>query len=1018
MSRVGDIERITQNRIVKLFQSKELDYKYLGNWEERENNSNIEETLLRKYLQGRGYNETLIAKAIRELKNTALNLSKGLYSANKEVYSMLRYGIKVKEEIGKHAQTVELIDWKNIKNNDFYIAEEVTVKGENTKRPDIVIYVNGIALGIIELKRSTVSTSEGIRQSIGNQRKDFIEHFFPTIQFIMAGNDTEGIKYGTVKTPEKYYLNWKEDLKSENPLYIDVENILDKHILQMCNKERFLEFIHDFIVFDAGIKKLCRPNQYFGVKAAQKHLNRKQGGIIWHTQGSGKSLTMVWLTKWLKEFNPQARILIITDREELDEQIERVFGDVEEKIRRTTSGKDLLEVLNKKEDTLICSLIHKFGRKSEAKDYDEYIKEIEANLPSDFSAKGEIYVFVDECHRTQSGKLHKAMKKILSENTVFIGFTGTPLLKSDKETSLEVFGGYIHTYKFNEAVEDKVVLDLRYEARDVNQFITAQDKIDTWFEAKTRGLTENARVELKKKWGTMQKVLSSRSRLEKIVADILMDMATKDRLCTDTGTAILVAGGIPEACKYYELFQKGGFKKCAIITSYSPSQSDIKLEDTGEDAETIKAEQFRIYQEMLNGQDVETFEKEAKRKFIDEPAQMKLLIVVDKLLTGFDAPSATYLYIDKNMQDHGLFQAICRVNRLDGESKEYGYIIDYKDLFKSLENAINDYTTEALGNYEKADVAGLLKNRIEKAREDLDNALDTIKLLCEGVEEPKTSEAYRKYFIGETPESLESTKRRTDLYKYTSSLIRAYVALADHLEDAGYTSEQIATIKKDVKFYEQLRQEIKLASGDYIDLKSYEPDMRYLIDTYINAEESKVLSNFDDMTLIELIVQRGESAIDSLPNNIKKDRKAVAETIENNVRRIITSEYLTNPKYYDKMSALLDEIIKARKEDALAYKAYLSRITEFAKILKSMGNESDYPAEIRTPAQKALYDNLGQDKELAINLHNAIITTKKDNWKGNKFKERELKKAIEKLIPSEDELERVFELVKNQNEYN
>lgn len=1018
MSKVGDIERTAQNRIVRLFQSKELDYTYLGNWEERENNSNIEVTLLRKYLQERGYSESLISKAIRELLNTCMDLSKGLYSTNKEVYSMLRYGIKVKEEIGTHAQTVYLIDWKNRKNNNFYVAEEVTVKGDNTKRPDIVLYVNGIALGVIELKRSTVSTSEGIRQSIGNQRKDFIEHFFPTIQMIMAGNDTEGIKYGTIKTPEKYYLSWKEDLKSENPIYTDIENVLDKHIFQMCNKERFLEFIHDFIVFDAGVKKLCRPNQYFGVKAAQKKLNKNEGGIIWHTQGSGKSLTMVWLTKWLKEFNPQARILIITDREELDEQIERVFSDVGESIRRTTSGKDLLEVLNKKEDTLICSLIHKFGRKTETDDYDEYIKEIEANLPSDFSAKGDIYVFVDECHRTQSGKLHRAMKTILPENVVFVGFTGTPLLKDDKETSLEIFGGYIHTYKFNEAVEDKVVLDLLYEARDVNQFITAQDKIDTWFEAKTRGLTENAKTELKKKWGTMQKVLSSRSRLEKIVADILMDMATKDRLCTDTGTAILIAGGIPEACKYYELFLKSGFKKCAIITSYVPMPSDIKLEDTGEDGETVRAEQFRVYQEMLNGQEIETFEKEAKRKFIDEPAQMKLLIVVDKLLTGFDAPSATYLYIDKNMQDHGLFQAICRVNRLDGESKEYGYIIDYKDLFNSLKSAIQDYTTEVFAKYDKKDVEGLIKNRIVKAKEDLDAALSTIKLLCEGVEEPKTSELYRKYFIGDDPESLESIKRRTELYKYTSGLIRSYVAVAEYLEAAGYSSIQVANIKKDVKFYEQLRQEIKLASGDYIDLKSYEPDMRYLIDTYINAEESRLLSNFDDMTLIELIVQRGEDAIDSLPKNIKKDRKAVAETIENNIRKVVNSEYLTNPKYYEKMSILLEEIIKARKEEALAYEAYLSRIIELAKVLKSMGNASDYPAEIKTQAQKALYDNLGQNKELAINLHSVVIKTKKDNWKGNKFKERELKKAIEKLISDEKELEHVFELIKNQNEYN
>lgn len=506
MSPVGQVERITQDRIIALFANKSnLDYEYLGNWHDRENNSNIEEGFLRKYLQENGYNENIINKAIADLKKTAGVQNKGLYDINKDVYTILRYGAKVKEDVGENTQTVRLIDWDNPYKNHFAIAEEVSVKGENKKRPDIVIYVNGIALGIVELKRSIVSISEGIRQNIDNQKSMFIMPFFATVQLVMAGNDTEGLKYGVIQTPEKYYLKWKEDS--------DVENQLDKHLLKICEKARFLEIIHNFIVFDAGSKKICRHNQYFGVKAAQKRIKEREGGIMWHTQGSGKSMIMVWLAKWIRENITNSRVLIITDRDELDKQIETVFKGVDEDIRRTKSGKDLVEKLNLTTPWLICSLIHKFANKIEP-DYEGFIKEIYQYLPKDFSAKGDIYVFVDECHRTQSGDLHKAMKKILP-NAMFIGFTGTPLLKVDRQKSIEIFGSYIHTYKFDEAVRDNVILDLRYEARDVDQFITSQDKIDKWFEAQTKGLTEYAKMQLKQRWGTLQSVLSS--QLQKTV---------------------------------------------------------------------------------------------------------------------------------------------------------------------------------------------------------------------------------------------------------------------------------------------------------------------------------------------------------------------------------------------------------------------------------------------------------------------------------------------------------------------
>lgn len=1010
---VGQIERKTQNRIVTLFQEN-LNYTYLGNWEERENNSNIEEELLLKFLKKQKYSESLIHKAIFELNKIASTQNKSLYDINKEVYTLLRYGIQVRDTVGQNKNTVWLIDWNNIKNNDFYIAEEVTVKGEHNKRPDIVLYVNGIALAVLELKRSTISVSEGIRQNLDNQKKEFIQSFFSTIQLIFAGNDSEGAKYGLIGTPEKYYLSWKE--KS------DIRNRLDKQLIQMCNKERFLEIIHDFIVFDAGIKKMCRHNQYFGVKESQKYIIKKEGGIIWHTQGSGKSLTMIWLAKWIKENIDNSRVLIITDREELDGQIENFFIGVEEKIYRTKSGRDLLNKLSEANPSLICSLVHKFGSQTNKKE--DYFEELSKSLPSDFKPKGNLYVFVDECHRTQSGKLNEAMKRLLPQ-AIFIGFTGTPLLKKDKKQSREVFGEYIHTYKFDEAVNDGVILDLQYEARNIDQKLTSQSKVDEWFELKTKGLTNFAKAVLKKKWGTIQKVLSSQSRLSKVVADILLDMEKKDRLQSGRGNSILIAGSISEACKYYELFQKGGLKKCAIVTSYSANISSIKGETVSEEEETENLQKYETYQKMLDGKDVDAFEKEVKKKFIEEPAQMKLLIVVDKLLTGFDAPPATYLYIDKNMQDHGLFQAICRVNRLDGEDKDYGYIVDYKDLFNSLNKAVQNYTTGAFGGFDKEDVGGLLKNRLKVGRDNLDSSLESIRTLCEPVKPPKDTVSFIEFFCG-NPENTDDLKKseqqRIMLYKLSSKLIRAYSNIAGEMAEAGYSKKEFEKIQAEVKYYEQVRMEIKLASGDYVDLKAYEPAMRHLIDSYIDAEDSKTISAFDNLTLIDLIVKNGKGAIKVLPPNIRKNNRAIAEVIENNVRKLIVEETPKNPKYFKDMSVLLNELIDERNKKAVDYAKYLEKIINFVKQVKDPFKSHSYSKELNTFAKRALYDNLGKNENLVLTLHNNIIEYKPDGWRGNKLKEKKIKNIIkqalaEHKIKDDSEVEKVLELVKNQDEY-
>jgi type I restriction enzyme R subunit len=466
--------------------------------------------------------------------------------------------------------------------------------------------------------------------------------------------------------------------------------------------------------------------------------------------------------------------------------------------------------------------------------------------------------------------------------------------------------------------------------------------------------------------------LSSQSRLEQIVADILMDMETRDRLKSGRGNAMLVSGSVYQACKFYELFAKTDLKsRCAIVTSYRPSATDLKGEESGE-GQTEKLRKYDIYKQMLADcfnepaetavNKTEEFERQVKKKFIEEPGQMKLLIVVDKLLTGFDAPPATYLYIDKQMQDHGLFQAICRVNRLDGDDKEYGYIIDYKDLFGSLEHAVQDYTGGALDGYDKEDVAGLLEDRLGKARERLEETREAVKALCEAVEAPRDSAAYLRYFCARESGNAEQLKanepNRLALYKHVAALVRAYANLASELTEAGYSPAGIEALKAEVDHYENVRTEVKLASGDYIDLKMYEPAMRHLIDTYIRAEESKKVSAFDDLTLIRLIVERGAAAVDTLPEGIRKNRDAVAETIENNVRRLIIDEQPINPKYYEKMSELLDALIEQRRKEALDYQEYLNQIVELTRKVSNPESGGAYPAAMNTAGKRALFDTL------------------------------------------------------------
>lgn len=1033
-SHIGEPERSVQNRLLALFKEK-LKYEYLGNYEYRTCNRNIERKLLFDYLMStKKWSGDEAKRAIAILEKEAYCTPQNMQEKNEKVYSLLRYGVNVSPDVGAKKITVNLIDWEHPDKNQFYIAEEVTINSSTpdsfTKRPDLVIYVNGIALAVIELKRSKVSVHDGIRQTIGNQQENFIRPFFSTVQLLFAGNDSQGLYYGVIDTPEKFWLRWKEPDAS-------IPNELDRSVTQWFNKERLLEMIHDFLVFDAGVKKVCRPNQYFAVKAAQPRCEKKEGGVIWEAQGSGKSLIMVWLAEWIHENIDNSRVVIITDREELDEQISDGFKDTGETIARAKSGAGLIGMLNEEAPWLLCTLIHKFGKKNvEGKGdmagvkseipLEKYLEEIVAQLPQGFKAKGNIFVFIDECHRTQGGYLHEAMKTIMGKDVMMIGFTGTPLLHTQKKDTWQTFGPLIHAYRFNEAVEDGVILDLRYESRKVDQFLGNKDKIDAWFEKKTKGLNKVAAARLKGRWATMQNIFSSRQRIDAVVGDICLDMDTTPMLVNRRGNAILVADSIYQACRYWDAFQKTALKgHCAVITSFEAKADDINMASSGEN-ESEDEYKYRIYKEMTDGhKSVSAFEAYAKKEFIDHPKNMRLLIVVDKLLTGFDAPSACVLYIDKHMENHNLFQAICRVNRVDGDDKEYGYIVDYQNLFECISGAIGDYTSDgaALSGYDKEDIEGYIKEKNKACRKDLKEAKEQVEALLALVH-PQTREGFFRYFVYDdnAPEEEmdkqldDNAEKRSKLYKYVRRYLNCYANLANSLEDMGYSEAERKEYAECAKKYDALKREIELRSNDHIDMRRYEPDMRQVLDLYVKAEDSEVIAKLDDTSFLDIVAAQNEEQLNDLPDELKDEYgRASAETVEANLREVIRKDSPFNPAYYGKLSIILQELIDKRKKEMLDYEEYMKELIELVK--KARGKSANsYPESIKTPGMRALYDNLGQNEYLAIRAHEVIKENALVGFRDNRLKQRKLIKALAKLL-GDEMAQKIYDIIKLHDEY-
>ena len=904
----------------------------------------------RIHYKGKDYHfsEANIQQAIQKLKNVN---DDGLLKTNAKIYDWITLGIALKQTIEGNSKSFNFnyIDWQCLENNVFHVVAEYTVersRSVETARPDIVLFVNGIPLVVIECKSPTVDIEEAVSQTIRNQGVEYIPKLFTYAQLVM-GVSSNAAKYATVGTSEKFWSIWNEpQLVDGGELIVDGEEYQklraiknktltdetikgieqtfgcslpisrsqlptpqDAALYSLCRPERLLDLTYRFTLFEHGDKKIARYQQYFVVKSALQRIKRRNehgnrtGGMIWHTQGSGKSLTMVMLARALvldtEITNP--RLILVTDRTDLDNQLGNTFAVCGLSKQRATSGRNLVQHLKNKVG-IITTLIHKFDRGLAA---ERFVDE-----------STDIFVLVDESHRTQFGPLASRMRQMLP-NCCYLGFTGTPLLQEEKNNFAK-FGNLIKPhYSIGQAVKDKAVLPLLYEGRHV-EMKQNQAAIDRWFERHTAGLTAKQQADLKRKYARAEMLNKS----EQVIYMRAFDISEHYRANWQGPDfkAQLVAPSKAAAVRYHEHLKDLGSVSSEVIISAPDTREGHEEVDEGP---TDEVGQFWDKMMQRFGSEEEYTEQIISQfKDGDEP---EILIVVDKLLTGFDAPRNTVLYLCRQLREHKLLQAIARVNRLF-EGKDFGYIIDYAGTFGELDEALNMY--EALAGFDEADLVGTLigvNEEVQKLPQRHSDLWDVFR----GVENKQDEEEFERHLAGD--ELREEFYERLSEYAKTLAIALSSEHFMMRIDEA-----KLAMYKKDLKRFMALRQSVQLRYAEKIDFKAYEKKIAKLLDTHIQANEvyqlNKPVDIFDEQQ-VNAIME------DSDVYTVRTDA-AKADTIAHATKKVIREKMDEDPAFYEKFSALVQQAIDDFNEHRISGLDYLHRVVDIKEKVVSKHHDN------------------------------------------------------------------------------
>ncbi len=974
---------------------QKIGYKYISEEENKNLRNNILTDVIFKDILAKKLNEinsyeykgekykfsaSTIGQAIKDLNE---DLVTGLISTNEKIYDLLTLGKSYQENMvdgTKRSFDIKYIDFEHPENNDFYVTEEFSVlrmNGKDYARPDIVLFVNGIPLAVIECKDASVPIIQAISQNIRNQKPEYIPQLFKFIQIVMAANKNE-TKYATCGTPDKFWSTWNEQ-------YVEKQNELlnkivigrqvtkqDRDIISLFEKERFLELIKDFIIFEAGKKKICRYQQYFAVKAMLERIKQdKKGGVVWHTQGSGKSITMVYVTKKLMEDkkiqNPQ--VVIVTDRVDLDKQIHKTFNRIGVEAARATTGNNLTELIKNEKIRVITTVVNKF---------ETVVKSgISVDAPNTF-------ILVDEGHRTQYGEINRRMQEVF-KGAIYISFTGTPIMKKDKNI-FDKFGGLIHKYSLDDALKDKAIVPLVYEGKMVDQEVS-KEAIDMRLDMLTRNLTPEQKTEVIKKWSRFEKVASSEQRLELIAWDIAKNY---NETLNGTGfNAMLACNKKVEAVKYYNIFRDEfpELEVAVVISSPDMREGEGSIDEDTDDS----VKKFYI-NAISNYKNEEEYEETIKSKFIN--GDIDILIVVDKLLTGFDAPKASTLYLDKQIKEHNLLQAIARVNRLcDG--KDYGYIVDYRGLLGELDRALTMYQEAGLEEFREEDI----KSSVYYIDTEINNMFKAYEELKELFKDIKNKNDLEEYEV-----LLEDEKIRKDFYNKLCKF-GSMLGIILPSDQAYYRigREKISELRKALAFYQKLRATVKLRYSETIDHKEYEAKMQKLLDNYVVAKEMMRITEPVDITDAE--------NFDKELEKMGTDR-GKADTIRTRLTRSISEKSKEDPAYYKKFSTRIEETIEEYRNRRITDSEYLQKMQDIKEDFRKGNSGISYPTNITTENARAFYGviydkliprmkenaNIEEIGEIALTIQREIESKIKRDWHYNTDIHNEIAQAIDDTI--------------------